>query len=439
VYIERPGRRCPETGEVDPDVIKLMLIGADSPDDLRGLYLDGAVLDEFAQCDPILWGQIVRPALADRKKAAAEVGILLEPWAVFIGTPKGQNHFYHRYEKAKKHELFCKKYEANHDIEQEVEEWMDFEDKNGIVPDLPKVELDRIMENMSETIRYQYGEWRKYVVARSWRTDIYKASETGIIDQTEMDEMISDLSPEEVEQELECSFTAAVLGSYYGHLVNKARADGRIGKFTYNPKYPIDTHWDIGVRDKATIWFSQKINGKVYYLYYYEKSGHGVPHFIKVLDALAGPKGSRVEVDSGEFIGGQGYKYGRHVWPHDGSVQEWGTGVSRQETARQLGLVVEIQPKQRIQDRIQASRTRLEISFFDEENCERGIDCLYNYQKEWDGKKMIFNDKPLHDWSSHGSDSFGYSALDDRPSGFPGQGHRQNQETADNEYDEFAA
>ena len=72
-----------------PDKIKFILLGADSPDSLRGLYLDGSILDEYAQCDPIIWGQIVRPALADRKG-----------WAIFIGTPKGQNHFYHRLKKA---------------------------------------------------------------------------------------------------------------------------------------------------------------------------------------------------------------------------------------------------------------------------------------------------------------------------------------------------
>ena len=144
-----------------------------------------------------------------------------------------------------------------------------------------------------------------------------------------------------------------------------------------------------------------------------------------------------MEVDPGEFVSGQGYKYGRHIWPHDGAVLEWGTGVTRQETARQLGLTVEIQPKQRIPDRIQASRTRLAISYFDEENCGRGIDCLYNYQKEYDGKLMMFKENPKHDWSSHGADSFGYSSLDDRPSGFPGTGARQNQTHADSDYNEF--
>ena len=65
------------------DKIKFMLLGAESPDALRGIYLDGCILDEYAQCDPSIWGQIIRPALSDRKG-----------WAIFIGTPKGQNHFF---------------------------------------------------------------------------------------------------------------------------------------------------------------------------------------------------------------------------------------------------------------------------------------------------------------------------------------------------------
>ncbi len=57
--------------------------GADNPDALRGIYLDGVVLDEYADMDPRVWSEIIRPALADR-----------QGWAVFIGTPKGRNAFY---------------------------------------------------------------------------------------------------------------------------------------------------------------------------------------------------------------------------------------------------------------------------------------------------------------------------------------------------------
>ena len=72
-----------------PNGAQIRIFGADNPDALRGLYFDGVVLDEVAQMKTELWGQIVRPALSDRKG-----------WAVFIGTPKGINLFSETYEKA---------------------------------------------------------------------------------------------------------------------------------------------------------------------------------------------------------------------------------------------------------------------------------------------------------------------------------------------------
>lgn len=70
---------------------RIRLYGADNPDSLRGLYLDGVVLDEYADMRPSVWGAIIRPMLADRKG-----------WAVFIGTPKGHNAFYDIYALAKR-------------------------------------------------------------------------------------------------------------------------------------------------------------------------------------------------------------------------------------------------------------------------------------------------------------------------------------------------
>jgi hypothetical protein len=75
----------PATG----DKIRFMLLGADNPGAIRGIYLDGAILDEYAEMDPTVWGQVIRPTLSDR------LG-----WAIFIGTPKGQNHFHEVYNKA---------------------------------------------------------------------------------------------------------------------------------------------------------------------------------------------------------------------------------------------------------------------------------------------------------------------------------------------------
>lgn len=74
-----------------PNQSSLRLYGADNPDALRGIYLDGVVLDEYALIDPRLWPEVIRPALADR-----------EGWATFIGTPRGRDAFYAIWREAQK-------------------------------------------------------------------------------------------------------------------------------------------------------------------------------------------------------------------------------------------------------------------------------------------------------------------------------------------------
>jgi hypothetical protein len=66
------------------------IFGGDNPDGMRGVRLDGAVLDEVAQLKPEIWADIIQPALSDRKG-----------WALFIGTPQGVNLFSELYYKAK--------------------------------------------------------------------------------------------------------------------------------------------------------------------------------------------------------------------------------------------------------------------------------------------------------------------------------------------------
>jgi len=68
---------------------RIQLFGCDNPDALRGIYLDGVVLDEYAQMPSSLFGEVIRPALSDR-----------EGWALFIGTPKGHNAFHTLYNQA---------------------------------------------------------------------------------------------------------------------------------------------------------------------------------------------------------------------------------------------------------------------------------------------------------------------------------------------------
>lgn len=85
LYVELPSRYKNSPGA------RIYVMGADYPDALRGMYLDGVILDEYAQMRPELYGEVIVPALADRNG-----------FAFFIGTPKGQNAFYERYLSAQK-------------------------------------------------------------------------------------------------------------------------------------------------------------------------------------------------------------------------------------------------------------------------------------------------------------------------------------------------
>lgn len=77
---------------------RIYLFGADNPDSMRGGYLDGAILDEYADMDPDTWNTVVYPMLTD-----------YNGWVVFSGTPKGLNHFYTLAQKAKASEdwFYC--------------------------------------------------------------------------------------------------------------------------------------------------------------------------------------------------------------------------------------------------------------------------------------------------------------------------------------------
>ena len=97
-YVKRYAGQIPGTAineselRVDfPNSARLRLYGADNYDRLRGIYLDGVVLDEYADQPPQAWTEVIRPALADR-----------QGWALFIGTPKGRNAFYDVYQNAVK-------------------------------------------------------------------------------------------------------------------------------------------------------------------------------------------------------------------------------------------------------------------------------------------------------------------------------------------------
>jgi hypothetical protein len=292
---------------------RIQLFGADDPDSLRGIYLDGVVFDEYGQMPPGVWGEVVRPMLVDR-----------EGFAVFIGTPKGQNAFFDLY-------------------------------RNSAGRD-------------------------------GWRSVLYKASTTGIVPAAELAAARGDMSPEEYEQEFECSFSAAILGAYFGREIAAAEAGGRVRALAYDPGYPVYTGWDLGYNDPTVIWFVQIVDGEVRWFDYYRNRGFGLEHYADV-------------------VHGKGYRYAGHYLPHDVEQHEVGSGVARVAVLKEHGLEVRVAPRLPIDDGIEALRRLLRRSAFDGERCADGINALRHYRSEWDERRGVFVRQPLHDWASHAADA----------------------------------
>lgn len=218
----------------------------------------------------------------------------------------------------------------------------------------------------------------------------YKASETGLLNAAELQSARASMTADEYAQEFECSFEASVKGAIYAREVAAARADGRITRVPYDPMIPVDTDWDLGIGDATAIWFSQTLSsGEVRCLDYYEATGQGLPHFKQVLND-------------------KGYAYGEHVAPHDIQVRELGSGRSRLEAARSLGLHFRVGPKvEHLEDRIHASRMLFPRIWFDAEKCRQGLEALQHYKWDYNTRINDFTYRPVHDWSSHGADAFG--------------------------------
>ncbi len=298
---------------------RISLYGADSPDSLRGIYLDGVVLDEVGDMNPKIWNEIIRPALADRRG-----------WAMFIGTPKGANHF------------------------------KDLRDRAEAEDD--------------------------------WALLEFKASQTGVVPQDELAAAKKEMGEDKYAQEFECSFHAAVEGSYYGAILNDIEKKGQVTEIQRDDLCRTITAWDLGVGDSTAIWVAQTSGQEIRLLDYIENHGQGLDWYVRELTNRNWHKAS-------------------HYLPHDVEVRELGTGRSRLEVLREAGLDCTVVPRLSVDDGIQAVRRILPRCWFNVPQVKQGLDCLRNYRREYDEKRSVFFDKPLHDWASHGSDAFRYLAL----------------------------
>jgi phage terminase large subunit len=297
---------------------RISLHGAEDPDSLRGSYYDGIVLDEVGDMNPKIWNEILRPALADR------LG-----WALFIGTPKGNNHFKDLRDRATK-----------------TEEWAMIE---------------------------------------------FKASQTNIIPEKELWSSRQEMGEDKYQQEFECSFNAAVEGSYYGQIINDLEAKSRITTIDRDDLCKSFVAWDLGMGDSTCLWVAQLAGKEVRLIDCVENHGVGLDWYVS-------------------WLRDNKYEGFAQILPHDVEVRELGTGRSRKEVLQEAGLEITVAPRLSIADGIQAVRRLLPRCWFDHKT-KPGLDAIRNYRREYNEKQQVFYDKPLHDWSSHYSDAFRYLAI----------------------------
>ena len=212
------------------------------------------------------------------------------------------------------------------------------------------------------------------------------------LEEIEREKRAGEMSEDMIMQEYYTSFDMGVEGAYYAKYLDRLKRDGKITDVPWESAFPVHTAWDIGVRDSTTIIFFQTIGQTIRIIDEYQNSKVGLEHYTEVLSSKP-------------------YQYGIHIGPHDIRVREWGSGVTRYEKARQLGVTFTISNQLEIPDGIEAVRSAFSKMWIDEEKCGELIKALENYRQEYDVKKKIYMPRPLHDWSSHFCDSLRYLAV----------------------------
>lgn len=218
------------------------------------------------------------------------------------------------------------------------------------------------------------------------------------LDEIEKDRAEGLMSEDLIQQEYYTSFQFGVEGAYYAKYLDKLRLNNQIGTVPWEGGLRVNTAWDIGVRDSTSIIFYQVAGMTIRVIDYYENSKQGLEHYVNVVNSKS-------------------YTYSKHFGPHDLAVVEWGSGISRVEKARDLGLKFEIQdgksvvPNVSIEDGIECVRSSFSKMWIDETNCKQLLRCLENYRQEFDVKKQIYKPQPLHNFASHGADAMRYLCL----------------------------
>lgn len=224
-----------------------------------------------------------------------------------------------------------------------------------------------------------------------WSRFMLRASATGILPQKELINARRDMTPEQYEQEFECSFEAGIVGAYYGREMAECERSGRIRPVPVVDGFPVHTAWDLGKGQNMPVWCFQTLVNEIRVVDY-------ICDYQYTIEKMA------------DELNVRGY-HGIDYVPHDAKAPSLETGRTRVETLRLMGRKPALVPMHHVDDGINAVRRTLPSVWFDRDKCRDGLEALRQYHAEYDKKAKVFKNVPNHDWASHPADAMRYLAM----------------------------
>jgi hypothetical protein len=223
-----------------------------------------------------------------------------------------------------------------------------------------------------------------------------RADTSGIISPQELAELRKHMDPEEYAQEYLCSFDSALKGAIYAAEINQLFHDGRYKAHIFDENLPTHVIFDLGFTDATVATYWQEHMGSIRVVNVDATTGKDIFHHIEQLQSFS----RNAELGT--------------VWlPHDARAKNLQTGRSILEQFVKEDIRPNIVPNHKVRDRLAATRKVFPSITLDSENqgCQDMLEALKGYRRDWDDKKLMFSDVPLHDWCSDYADSFGYMCV----------------------------
>jgi phage terminase large subunit len=212
---------------------------------------------------------------------------------------------------------------------------------------------------------------------------------------------LGEISEELSRQEYWCDFDVGQDQMFYASILDKMRLEGRISTVPWEPGYKTHTAWDLGILDPTVILWFQVIGATIHIIDCYSASNRAIDHFVNVV--LNKP-----------------YTYGKHFPPHDIMVREQGSGLTRREMYKRLGINFSEIYDIDLLDGIECVKSSLSKIWIDESKCKDLIKWLYRYKQEKDPVTGRFKGIPVHDDASHHSDAMRYLCIALKKASFEG-------------------